>query len=131
GPFIGVLIDRLDRRTVMIASDLFIAACSGVISLLFLQGNNEVYLFYILMVLRSIGSAFHVPAMQASVPLLAPESELMRISGVNQMIQSGSIIAGPPLAALLISTLDMPYVIIVDVSGAVIATFSLMMVHIP
>lgn len=131
GPFIGVLIDRLNRRTVMIAADLFIAACSGVIALLFIQGNNEIYLFYILMVLRSIGSAFHIPAMQASVPLLAPESELMRISGVNQMIQSGSIIAGPPLAALLISTLDMSYVLMVDVAGAVIATFSLLMVHIP
>ena len=131
GPFIGVLIDRLDRRSVMIAADLFIAVCSAVIALLFYKGSAEIHWFYILMMLRSVGSAFHIPAMQASVPLLAPESELMRISGVNQMIQSGSVIAGPPLAALLISTLSMSYVLFFDVVGALIACVSLLMVPIP
>lgn len=130
GPFIGVLIDRWDRRSIMIFADLFVAACSAVMSVLFLIGNADVSLCYILLMLRSVGSAFHVPAMQASTPLLAPESELMRISGVNQMIQSGSIIAGPPLAAFLISVLQIPHVLIIDVIGAVIACISLMLVSI-
>lgn len=39
-----------------------------------------------LLPLRSIGSAFHMPAMQASVPLLAPESQLTRVAGINQVI---------------------------------------------
>lgn len=131
GPFIGVLVDRWDRRSIMIFADLFVAACSAVMSVLFLIGNADVSLCYILLMLRSVGSAFHVPAMQASTPLLAPESELMRISGVNQMIQSGSIIAGPPLAAFLISVLQIPHVLIIDVIGAVIACISLMLVSIP
>lgn len=131
GPFIGVLVDRLDRRSVMIAADLFIAACTSMIAVLLLNGSTELYWFYILLMFRSVGSAFHIPAMQASTPLLAPESELMRISGINQMIQSGSIIIGPPLAALLISSLNMAYVMLFDVFGAVIACISLLMVHIP
>lgn len=131
GPFIGVIIDRMDRRLVMITADLFIAVCSAIIAMMFVQGNTGIHLLYLLMMLRSVGSAFHIPAMQASVPLLAPESELLRVSGVNQMIQSGSIIAGPPLAALLISSLDMSYVLLADVLGAVIATITLMMVQIP
>lgn len=131
GPFIGVLIDRLDRKRVMIAADLFIAGCSVVIAILFFRGNTAINLLYLLMMLRSVGSAFHIPAMQASVPLLAPESELMRISGINQMIQSASIIAGPPLAALLISNLDMSSILLVDVAGAVIASISLLIVKIP
>lgn len=131
GPFIGVLVDRLDRRSVMIAADLFIAACTSMIAVLLFNGSTELYWFYILLMFRSVGSAFHIPAMQASTPLLAPESELMRISGINQMIQSGSIIIGPPLAALLISSLNMAYVMLFDVFGAVIACISLLMVHIP
>lgn len=131
GPFIGVLVDRLDRLSVMIAADLFIAACTSMITVLLLNGSTELYWFYILLMFRSVGSAFHIPAMQASTPLLAPESELMRISGINQMIQSGSIIIGPPLAALLISSLNMAYVMLFDVFGAVIACISLLMVHIP
>lgn len=131
GPFTGVLIDRWDRRRTMIVADVFIAVCSAIMGFLFLKGSVKVEYIYILLVLRSVGSAFHVPAMQASVPLLAPESELIRIAGVNQIIQSVSTIAGPALAALLISVLNMTYVLFIDVAGAAIACISLLLVHIP
>lgn len=131
GPFTGVLIDRWDRRRTMILADVFIAVCSAIMGFMFLKGSVKVEYIYILLVLRSVGSAFHVPAMQASVPLLAPESELIRIAGVNQIIQSVSTIAGPALAALLISVLNMTYVLFIDVAGAAIACISLLLVHIP
>lgn len=131
GPFTGVLVDRWDRRTIMIVADIFIAVCSAIMGIMFLKGNIEISYIYLLLVLRSAGSAFHVPAMQASVPLLAPESELMRISGINQAIQSVSVIAGPALAALLISVLNMTWVLFFDVLGAAIACVSLILVHIP
>jgi DHA3 family macrolide efflux protein-like MFS transporter len=131
GPFSGVLIDRWDRRRTMISADIFIAVCSFIMGIMFLKGNVKISFIYILLVLRSLGSAFHVPAMQASVPLLAPESELMRISGVNQMIHSLSAIAGPALAALMISVLNMTWVLMIDVMGALIASVSLFLVHIP
>jgi DHA3 family macrolide efflux protein-like MFS transporter len=115
----------------MIASDIFIAVCSFIMALMFLKGDVKIPFVYTLLVLRSLGSAFHVPAMQASVPLLAPESELMRISGINQVIQSLSVIAGPALAALMISLLNMTWVLMFDVVGALIAIVSLLMVHIP
>jgi DHA3 family macrolide efflux protein-like MFS transporter len=75
--------------------------------------------------------AFHIPAMQASIPLLAPEDQLMRVAGINNIIQSVGIIASPAMAALLISILDMTWVLLIDVIGAVIACLSLLMVHIP
>ncbi len=131
GPLTGVFIDRWDRRRTMIIADIFIAVCSFIMALMFLKGNVKISFVYLLLVLRSLGSAFHVPAMQASVPLLAPEAELMRISGVNQVIQSVSTIAGPALAALMISLLDMTWVLMADVFGAVIACISLLMVSIP
>lgn len=131
GPFTGVLIDRWDRRRTMIVADLFIAFCSAIMGIMFVTGDVQIPYIYILLVLRSLGSAFHVPAMQASVPLLAPESQLMRIAGINQVIQSLSVIAGPALAALLISVLDMAVVLFIDVAGALIACISLLLVHIP
>jgi len=74
---------------------------------LFYFDQAELGLIYLLMALRSIGNAFHSPAMQAAIPMLAPESELMRIAGVNQALQSVSSIAGPALGALLITSLNM------------------------
>lgn len=131
GPFTGVFVDRWNRRIVMIVSDLFIAACSAVLAIMFYFNEVQTGYIYVLLALRSVGSAFHVPAMQASIPLLAPKSELGRVAGVNQVINSVSTIAGPALAALMITTMDMTHVMAVDIAGAIIACSSLLMVHIP
>lgn len=131
GLFTGVFVDRWDRRRTMILADSFVAVCSAVLGLLFFLDMIEMWAIYLLLALRSAGSAFHTPAMQASVPLLAPESELMRIAGINQMIQSISNIAGPALGALFITFLDMTYVMLMDVVGAAIACTSLLFVKIP
>jgi len=131
GPFAGVYIDRWDRKRTMILADGFIAACTGMMSLLFYLGYSELIFIYILLALRSVGSAFHMPAMQASVPLLAPESELLRIGGINQVIQSVSSIAGPALGALAIGLMDIGYVLLLDIGGAIFAIASLLLVHIP
>lgn len=131
GPFAGVYIDRWNRKRTMIAADGFIALCTLVMSALFYVGYTELTFIYGLLALRSVGSAFHMPAMQASVPLLAPESELLRIGGVNQVIQSVSSIAGPAIGALAIGLMDIGNVLLLDVAGAVIAITSLLFVHIP
>lgn len=131
GLFTGVFVDRWDRRRTMILADSFVAFCSAILAFLFFIDRVEMWEIYTLLALRSAGSAFHTPAMQASVPLLAPESELMRIAGVNQMIQSISNIAGPALGAVLITFLDMTYVMMMDVVGAAIACTSLLFVKIP
>ncbi|MDO9635155.1 MAG: MFS transporter [Paludibacter sp.] len=131
GPFTGVFVDRWNRKRIMIFSDAFIAFCSLVLAILFFTGKVEIAYIYILLALRSVGSAFHAPSMQASVPLLAPEEELTRIAGVNQMILSVSSIAGPALGALLVTYLDMAYVMLFDVLGALIACTSLLFVVIP
>ena len=131
GPFAGVYIDRWDRKRTMILADGFIALCTGMMSVLFYFGYTEMTFIYLLLALRSAGSAFHMPAMQASVPLLAPESELLRIGGINQMIQSVSNIAGPALGALAIGLMDIGYVLLLDIGGALVAITSLLLVHIP
>lgn len=131
GLFSGILIDRWSRKLIMILSDSFIAFCTLILAILFYFEQAEVWQIYTLLALRSVGSAFHMPSMQASIPLLAPESQLLRIAGINQMIQSVSNIAGPALGALAISMLDMTYVLMLDVVGALLACTSLLFVTIP
>lgn len=131
GMFAGVFVDRWDRKRTMIFADSFIAFCTAILCLMFYLGKVEIWQVYILLSLRSAGSAFHMPAMQASIPLLAPESQLMRVAGINQMIASVSNIAGPALAALFITVMDMTYVLMFDIAGAAIACTSLLFVTIP
>lgn len=131
GPFAGVFVDRWNRKWTMIGADSFVALCSGIIALLFYLDVMELWHIYLLLMLRSIGGAFHAPAMKSSIPLLAPESELMRIAGVNQAIQSICSIGGPALGAVLLLSFDMSVVMLLDVAGAFIACTTLLFVFIP
>ncbi|MDL2238571.1 MFS transporter [Bacteroidales bacterium OttesenSCG-928-K22] len=131
GIFSGVIVDRFNKKAIMIIADVFIATCTLGLSLIFFVGIAELWYIYVLLALRSAGSAFHGPAWQAAIPLLAPQDKLTRIAAVNQTIISISTIAGPILGALFISIMDMSYILLIDVAGAIIACTMLSFVKIP
>ena len=68
GFFVGVYIDRWDRKRTMILADCFIALCTLLLAISFWTDHIVLWEIYLLLVCRSVGSAFHMPAMQASVP---------------------------------------------------------------
>lgn len=131
GPFAGVYIDRWNRKKTMIFADGFVALCTLLMSVSFYFGYESLLLIYVMLGLRSVGSAFHMPAMQASIPLLAPQTELLRIAGINQIIQSVSSIAGPALGAFAIGMLSIGNVLLLDILGAAFAIISLLFIYIP
>lgn len=131
GPFAGVFIDRWNRKWTMIGADFFVAICSAIIALFFYLDIVELWSIYILLMFRSVGSAFHAPAMKSIIPVLAPKSKLVRIAGINEIIQSISIICGPMLGAVCLLTFGMSTVMLLDVAGAIIACTSLLFVSIP
>lgn len=131
GPFAGVYVDRINRKRIMIASDTFIAVCA--ILLIFILKSETINLFwiYIILGLRSVGNAFHSPALQALAPLIVPQKELLRVAGINQMLHSICSIGGPALGTLAIAILPISEVLYLDVIGALMAISSLLMVRIP
>lgn len=131
GPFIGVLVDRYHRKYVMIGADLLIAAVGLVLALASLAMELPVWLIMVVLFLRSVGTAFHSPALNAVTPLLVPEDQLTKCAGYTQSIQSASYILGPALAALLYAVWDLNSIILVDVGGAVLASILTAFVFIP
>ncbi|ACL20553.1 H+ Antiporter protein [Desulfitobacterium hafniense DCB-2] len=131
GPFIGVLVDRYHRKYVMIGADLLIAAVGLMLALASLAMELPVWLIMVVLFLRSVGTAFHSPALNAVTPLLVPEDQLTKCAGYTQSIQSASYILGPALAALLYAVWDLNSIILVDVAGAVLASILTAFVFIP
>lgn len=131
GPFIGALVDRYSRKTIMIMADITIAAATLVLIAFFYMGEPSIWIIYLVLAVRSLGSAFHIPAMQASIPLLVPEESLTSAAGVTQLIQSASYALGPALAAFMLGLLSIEHVMMIDVAGAAIATITLFIVAIP
>jgi MFS transporter, DHA3 family, macrolide efflux protein len=131
GPFAGALVDRWDRRVVMMVADTVAALAALTLMLLFWSGGIEIWHVYLIMLVRSLAGAFHFPAMQASTSLLVPQEQLTRIAGLNQMLQGGSSIAAPPLAALLVTVLPLPGMMAIDVCTALFAVGAMGLVRIP
>jgi DHA3 family macrolide efflux protein-like MFS transporter len=130
-PFAGALVDRWSRRTAMIAADGMIALATLVLAGLFALDAIAVWHIYALMFVRSLGTAFHWPAMQASTSLMVPEKHLARIAGLNQALEGAALIVGPPLGALLLDLLPMQGVLAVDIVTALIAITPLLFIPVP
>jgi DHA3 family macrolide efflux protein-like MFS transporter len=131
GPVAGALVDRWNRRRVMMVADGLIALATVVLALLYAVDLTQVWHIYVLMFIRSLGGAFHWPAMQASTTLMVPQKHLSRVAGLNQALFGLVNIVSPPLGALLLEVLPMQGILSIDVSTAILAITPLFFVHIP
>ncbi len=130
-PFAGALVDRWRRRRVIIMADGLMALLTLGLMALFALGSVNVILVLAALLLRSVLSGFHWPAMRASTSLMVPQPHLARINGLNESVRGLASIAAPPLGAVLIATLPMSTVLSVDVITAAIAISALLVVRIP
>lgn len=131
GPLSGTLVDRWNRRLVMMVADSFIALVTALLAVLFWSGRVEIWHIYTLMALRSIAGSFHWPAMQASTTLMVPDEHLARIQGLNQMLQGLMNILSAPLGALLLEVLPLQGVLAIDVVTAMMAVVPLFFLNVP
>jgi DHA3 family macrolide efflux protein-like MFS transporter len=131
GPFAGALVDRWNRRIVMIVADSFSALGALALAYLFAAGQVQVWHVYAVMFLRSLAASFQWPAMAASTSLMVPDEHLARVAGLNQGLQGMMSIAAPPLGALLLGLLPIYGVLLIDVSTAVLAVLPLFFIAVP
>ncbi|MBP9041605.1 MAG: MFS transporter, partial [Anaerolineaceae bacterium] len=130
-PFAGALVDRFNRRKVMIMADAFVAVVTLGLVLLFAFDLIQVWHIFVVIFLRDIGGIFHWTAMQTSTALMVPDKHLSRVAGLNQALRGGMNIIAPPLGALLMSLLQFYQVIAVDIVTAIIAITPLIFINIP
>lgn len=130
-PFAGALVDRWNRRLVMILADGSIAVVTLGLVVLFALGKVQIWHIFVVLFLRETGAVFHWPAMQSSTSLMVPEKHLSRVAGINQALRGGLSIVAPPLGALLMTVLLFYQVIAIDILTALIAITPLFFIRIP
>jgi DHA3 family macrolide efflux protein-like MFS transporter len=131
GPLAGALVDRWNRRVVMLVADGTVALATLVLMALYGLEIVATWHIYGLIFIRAIGGVFHLPAMAASTTLLVPEKHLARVGGLNQALAGTVAIVSPPLGALLLALLPMQSILAIDVFTALLAIGSLLFVAIP
>jgi len=131
GTFIGVLIDRYDRKKIMILSDLVIALAGLLLAVVGIWREIPIWLIFVVLFIRSVGSAFHTPSLDAIIPSIVPRDQLAARAGYSQGFRSISMVISPVLAALLFSIWDLRVIILLDVAGAAIAMTIVWLTSIP
>jgi MFS transporter, DHA3 family, macrolide efflux protein len=130
-PVAGVLIDRWDRKLVMMISDLTALAATTVLLLLYLGGNLQIWHLYATGAFIGIFQAFQWPAYGATISTMLPKEQYARANGMLSLANSISNIGSPILASILIVGIGIGGILIFDIVTFVLAIASLMAVHIP
>jgi MFS transporter, DHA3 family, macrolide efflux protein len=130
-PLAGVLVDRWNRRSVMIMSDLGTAIVTFVMLSLVWSDNLAVGYIYLALIISSSLNAFQQPAYMAAIAQLVPAKNLSRANGMVQASFAIAKIAAPAIAGLLMKFLGLETILSIDIATFVIAIIALITVKFP
>ena len=131
GPLAGVLVDRWNRRLIIVVADGVGALGAALLMLLFWADAIQLWHVYLITFVRALAGTFHFAAEQSSLSLMVPHEQLARVAGLNQMIQGVNMVVAPPLGALLLEVLALHGMMAIDVVTAVIAIGLVFIIAIP
>ena len=125
-PLAGVFADRLDRRVVLVTSDLARAALA--LGMVFAENLATVYVLAFLM---GLGRTFFNPTIRAAFPGVVGGGNLARANGLLSATFSISITAGPALGGVLVATVGVNAAFLVDSATYLISAISLSRISLP
>jgi len=99
GPIAGVVVDRVDRRRLMITTDLLRGVL--VLGLLLVHTREQVWIAYVVMALTVSGSAFFEPARTATIPNVTSKDELMPANALSSATWAAMLAIGASIGGLV------------------------------
>ncbi|MED3571993.1 MFS transporter [Cytobacillus praedii] len=110
GPWAGKVTDQMNKKTVMLVSGA-IRTVSVVFMLIAIE-TGSVWWMVVFLVFLQISAAFYFPALQAAIPLVVEENNLLQLNGVHMNVSTLSRVLGTAVAGILlvIMPLSMLYV---------------------
>lgn len=130
-PIAGVWIDRLDRRLVMLFSDLLAGMMTVIMFVLYVSGNLQIWHLYGLSFMSGLFEAFQSPAYSAAITTLVPKASLPRVNGMRSMALSASEVLAPISAGLVLAITGIGGVMLIDIITFIFAVGTLIIVRFP
>lgn len=130
-PFAGVMVDRYNRKLMMMVSDLGAGlATLGILTLLYFD-VWQFWHMYVAAVIFGLGNAFQWPAYSAAISTMIPKEQLGRANGLMSLMEAGPGVIAPILAGTLLPVIKLTGILFLDVATFLFAIGALMIVHIP
>ncbi len=131
GPFIGTLVDRGNRKLMMMLSDLAAALVTLIVLILYTSGSLQIWHLYVTAAIAGAFQGFQWPAYSAAITLMLPKEQYARADGMLAMAGNASAVLAPLLAGALIGPVGLFGVLIIDLVSATVAIGALLFVYVP
>lgn len=105
GPIAGKVIDRYKKKTVLLYAGFFRMA--SVIFMMLALHFSSVGWMVVFMVVIQVSAAFYFPALQAAIPLIVKEKELLSMNGVHMNVSTVARILGTALGGALLAVMNL------------------------
>jgi len=130
GLILGAWTDRVDRKRMMIFTDIARAMIVATIPLLAVLGELPVWWIYVVGFVHSTLTICFEAGQFAAIPSLVNQDDLVTANGRIQASYSAAQIAGPLLAGLLVAILALPSLMLIDSLSFLVSSFSLGLIRI-
>jgi len=125
----GALADSVDRRRMVIVTDVFLAVGSLSLALLAWHGAPPVWSLYVLAGFMSGMNGLQRPSIDALMPRLVPREDLMAAAALGSFRGSFIMIVGPALGGILIASMGLAFTYAMDVLSYVLALGCILMIR--
>lgn len=129
--FAGLLVDRLNRKHLMILGDTCVALCTITIGILYSTQHLLIWHLYILAAVYGCFGHIQNLAYSASIALMVPKQQYLRASSMTALVAQASTILAPALAGSLYPNIGLFGIILVDIATFTVAISTLLFVQIP
>ena len=130
-PFAGALVDRSNRKMMMMVSDIASGIASFIILILYTSGHLQIWHLYITSAFQGVFQSFQWPAYSAAISTMIPKKHYGRANGMLSLADTASNIFAPILAGSLLGIIGVPGILMIDLATFIFAIGALVMVHIP
>jgi len=130
-PIAGALVDRWNRRLVMMLSDLAAGLATVIVLSLYATDSLQMWHLYVLGAVAGVFMSFQFPAYSAAVTMMIPKEQYARAEGMVGVAESASGVLAPPLAAVLLGVIGVGGIMLIDVVTFLAAIGALFLVHVP
>lgn len=129
--FAGVLIDRYNRKMMMLVYDFVALSTTAILLTLQTTGNLEVWHLYVSAVFQGVGYAFQSPSYAAAITNMVPRKQFIRANGLMSLLNDGPEIFGPLLAGALYLLVGLSGILVFNLLAFVISIGALLFVEVP
>ncbi|ACB52409.1 hypothetical protein cce_3061 [Crocosphaera subtropica ATCC 51142] len=130
-PVAGIIVDRVNRKYLMILGDVMAGVCTIAIALLHLQGSLQIWHLYVAVAIYSVFGQLQTLAYSTSIALMVPKRNYTRAESMVAAVNYGSAIISPALAGRLYPVIGLQGIISIDLITFIVALSTLLLAKIP